>query len=314
MADNVSIKDANGTSVTVLSDEVTSAVFGTGQAQIMKIMSGAAGTTNMLNVNSSGEAAVSIAGTVAVSGSFYPATQPVSGTVGISGTVPVSGTFWQATQPVSGTVGISGTVPVSGPLTDTQLRASAVPVSLTSTTITGSVAVTGPLTDTQLRASAVPVSLASTTITNFPASQTVNGTVAISGTVPVSGTFYQATQPVSIAAAVTTSPFQTRTNTNSATVTLTTSTETTLIAAGGAGVFNDLMHLTITNSSASPVVIALRTATGGTVAASYSVPAGGGGPINFPVLFKQATANTAWTVTCTPAASTVYVNALYVKN
>jgi hypothetical protein len=31
-------------------------------------------------------------------------TQPVSGTVGISGTVPVSGTFWQATQPVSGTV------------------------------------------------------------------------------------------------------------------------------------------------------------------------------------------------------------------
>jgi hypothetical protein len=37
-----------------------------------------------------------------------------------------------------------GTVTVTGPLTDTQLRASAVPVS-------------GPLTDTQLRASAVPV-------------------------------------------------------------------------------------------------------------------------------------------------------------
>jgi hypothetical protein len=49
-------------------------------------------------------------------------------------------------------------LPVAGSLTDTQLRASAVPVSLTSTTITGSVAVTGPLTDTQLRASAVPVS------------------------------------------------------------------------------------------------------------------------------------------------------------
>jgi hypothetical protein len=59
-----------------------------------------------------------------------------------------------ATQPVSGTVGISGTVPVSGPLTDTQLRASAVPVSLASAPTT---AVTGPLTDTQLRASAVPV-------------------------------------------------------------------------------------------------------------------------------------------------------------
>lgn len=83
---------------------------------------------------------------------------------GAGGTFPVTGTFWQATQPVS------------GPLTDTQLRASAFAVTVASTTITGSVAVTGPLTDTQLRASAVPVSLASvpthavtlssTTITN----------------------------------------------------------------------------------------------------------------------------------------------------
>ena len=47
---------------------------------------------------------------------------------------------------------------VTGPLTNTELRATPVPVSLTSTTVTGSVAVTGPLTDAQLRASAVPVS------------------------------------------------------------------------------------------------------------------------------------------------------------
>ncbi len=55
--------------------------------------------------------------------------------------IPVTGTFFQATQPVS---------------------------------IASSVAVTGPLTDTQLRASAVPVSLASTTITNFPATQPIS--------------------------------------------------------------------------------------------------------------------------------------------
>lgn len=62
---------------------------------------------------------------------------------------PVSGTFFQATQPVSGpltdTQLRATPVPVSGPLTDTQLRATPVPVS-------------GPLTDTQLRASAVPIS------------------------------------------------------------------------------------------------------------------------------------------------------------
>jgi hypothetical protein len=45
-------------------------------------------------------------------------------------------------------------LPVSGPLTDTQLRASAVPVS-------GTVTASGPLTDTQLRATAVPISVAS---------------------------------------------------------------------------------------------------------------------------------------------------------
>lgn len=59
----------------------------------------------------------------------------------------------------------SNPLPVTtGGLTDTQLRATAVPVS-----ISGTVTVTGGLTDTQLRATAVPVS----------------------------GTFWQATQPIS---------------------------------------------------------------------------------------------------------------------
>lgn len=49
---------------------------------------------------------------------------------------------------------VSGTVAVSGPLTDTELRAAAVPVSDGGSSIT----VDGPLTDTQLRAVAVPVS------------------------------------------------------------------------------------------------------------------------------------------------------------
>lgn len=100
---------------------------------------------------------------------------------------------------VDGTVGVSGTVAVSGPLTDSQLRATAVPVSLASVP---SHAVTGPLTDTQLRASAVPVSLAS-----VPSHAVTNaGTFAVqvtsAPTTAVTGTFWPATQPVSIAAAV----------------------------------------------------------------------------------------------------------------
>lgn len=212
-----------------------------------------------------------VSGSVSVSN--FPATQPVSGTVtantGLAQpltdsqlratAVPVSGTVtvsnpqtsvsvsnFPATQPVSGTVGISGTVPVSGPLTDTQLRATAVPISGTVTANTG---LTQPLTDTQLRASAVPVSATSlplpsgaataanqateiTSLANIDAdlgapadaaATTDTGTFSLialvkrllgkiptlvagrfpvdgSGvTQPVSGTFWQATQPVSIA-------------------------------------------------------------------------------------------------------------------
>lgn len=68
-----------------------------------------------------------------VSGTFWQATQPVSGpltnTQLRATAVPVSGTFWQATQPISGSVSITGTAAVSGPLTNTELRATAVPVS-----------------------------------------------------------------------------------------------------------------------------------------------------------------------------------------
>lgn len=68
---------------------------------------------------------------------------------------PLTDTQIRATPlPVSGTVSTGGLtdtqlratpVPVSGPLTDTQIRATPLPVS-------------GPLTDTQLRATPVPIS------------------------------------------------------------------------------------------------------------------------------------------------------------
>lgn len=60
--------------------------------------------------------------------------------------------------------------PVTGPLTDSQLRATAVPVS-------------GPLTDTELRASAVPVDASGTTV---PVSDA--GTYATTSTTGAAGT------------------------------------------------------------------------------------------------------------------------------
>lgn len=91
--------------------------------------------------------------------------------------LPVSGTFFQATQPVSGTVSTG----LSQPLTDTQLRATPVPVSGT--------VVTGGLTDTQIRATALPISGTVAANATLAAETTkVIGTVNVAGTVPISGT------------------------------------------------------------------------------------------------------------------------------
>jgi hypothetical protein len=131
---------------------------------------------------------------VDVAGAFYPVTQPVS--IATMPSTPVTGTFWPVTQPVSGTVAVTGTFwqatqPVSlassVAVTGTFWQATQ-PVSIAAT-----VAVSGPVTDTQLRASPVPVSGSF-----YPVTQPVSGTFW-QATQPVSGTFWQATQPVSIA-------------------------------------------------------------------------------------------------------------------
>jgi hypothetical protein len=115
----------------------------------------------------------------------------------LSGSLAVTGTFWQATQPVS------------GPLTDTQLRASAVPVSGTFFQVTQPVSgaffqVTQPVSFTQ---QALPANQSVNVAQVAGVSPSLNTGVRDAGTrrvtiatndlVPVSGTFWQATQPVS---------------------------------------------------------------------------------------------------------------------
>ena len=103
-------------------------------------------------------------GSLAVTGAFYQATQPVS----IASPVAVTGTFYQATQPVS--LASMPTTPVTG----TFWQATQ-PVSIAS--------------------------MPSTAVTN---AGTFAVQVTSAPTTPVTGTFFQATQPVSIAATVTT--------------------------------------------------------------------------------------------------------------
>jgi hypothetical protein len=125
----------------------------TGSTPINPVLIGAQNPSNLLknlNVDSSGNllvaGATTIGGSVAVTGTFWQATQPVSGTVA------VTGTFWQATQPVSGSVSVSN-FPATQP-------------------VSGTVAVTGTFWQTTQ-----PVSG-----TFWQATQPVSGTVAVTGT------------------------------------------------------------------------------------------------------------------------------------
>jgi hypothetical protein len=133
--------------------------------------------------------------------------QPVIPISDNGGSITVDGTFWQATQPVS------------GPLTDAQLRATAVPVSLASVpshavTNAGTFAVQvdgAALTALQLLDNAVATD-GSTAVTGMFQVGGTDGTnaqilstntsghvnIADGGnSITVDGTFWQATQPVS---------------------------------------------------------------------------------------------------------------------
>jgi hypothetical protein len=114
----------------------------------------------------------------------------------ITGTLTTT-TSWASAQHVI--VDTAPTTAVTGPLTDTQLRATPVPIS-------GTVTASGPLTDTQLRNSAVPVSLTSTTVTGTVAVTDNSGSLTVDAPVgtPVfvrlsDGSAAIATLPVSLA-------------------------------------------------------------------------------------------------------------------
>jgi len=150
MADNLTTQ--SGTPATVPSasviatDDVTGVHF-----QKVKLDVGGDG----VSVPASGDATYGldvdvtrVTGNVAVTGTFYQATQPVSGTVAVTGayqatqpvslatapTTPVTGTFWQATQPVSGTVGVTGVAIAANQLPDGH---NVVVTSAPTTAVTG---------------------------------------------------------------------------------------------------------------------------------------------------------------------------------
>jgi len=97
-------------------------------------------------------------------------------------------------------------------------------------------------------------------------------------------------------------------------IALTSTSETTLIAAGGAGVFRDIVYLVCSNESATEVRIDIKDATAGTNRISIDLAADGGGAVMpLPIPLTQAAANNNWTATLSSAVSTVYITAIAVE-
>jgi hypothetical protein len=141
---------------------------------------------------------------------------------GTQPTIPVSGTFWQAAQPVSGTIGVSNAFALDATLGTTNTELGGLTETAPSTD-TGSSGLNGRLQRVAQRLTSligqIPATLGQKTMANslavtvasdqsgvpvtgtfWQATQPVSGAVSVSNfptTQPVSGTFWQATQPVS---------------------------------------------------------------------------------------------------------------------
>lgn len=101
--------------------------------------------------------------------------------------------------------------------------------------------------------------------------------------------------------------------------TFTGTSETTIVPAGGAGVFNDLMALIITTANTAAATLTLKDATAGTTRAVLNYPNAASAPstpmvINFNPPLPQAAANNNWTVIASAAAGNVNVTAVFAKN
>jgi hypothetical protein len=95
-------------------------------------------------------------------------------------------------------------------------------------------------------------------------------------------------------------------------------TETTIVTAGGAGVFNDLVQLIITTAGAAAQTITIKDATGGTTRMILNYPNAAVAPgsplvLNFDPPLRQAAAANNWTVTQSLATACNYC-ARFIQN
>lgn len=215
----------------------------------------------------------------------------------ITGSVAVTGTFYQATQPVSIASGqiasgaiASGAVAagafVSGSILSGALASGAV-VDLTN--VTSALAATAPTK---------ALAISTLAATSLPTA--VTGGQAV---LPMTDKFGR---QVVLTAGM-------RDIVGTAALTITASTGSNSLIAAIASTYCDITSLTITNSSATATLLTLSDGTTSYIF-SAGVGPGWGVTIPFNPPLPAASVNTAWTLTCGTSVSSIYTVAQYVKN
>jgi hypothetical protein len=87
--------------------------------------------------------------------------------------------------------------------------------------------------------------------------------------------------------------------------------ETTVVTAGAAGVFNDILGFIVTNSAAAGSYVTIKDSTGGTTRMKFWVPAFGGVVFNPNTPMRQATAANNWTCTCGTSTTSIDWSIMY---
>jgi len=152
------------------------------------------------------------------------------------------------------------------------------------------------------------------TVLNGPAGAAVN--IQDGGnSITVDGTFWQATQPISgtVTANAGTGTMNVnqveKTGVSGLTTAITGTGATDVIIAPGAGLFNYITQILVTNSDATVgTLVTLQDDTGFPIYAGYAGPAGGGFSVSLPTPIKMPSANTKLQAICSIAAN-VYVSA-----
>jgi hypothetical protein len=195
-------------------------------------------------------------------------------------------------------------------LTDTELRASAVPVSQVSganwsvevTSFSGSVESQLIDADGNYRGT-IPIEGTVTGITNSVSVQQLDADGAYRDTFPIEGTVTGITNTVSVQQVDADGAYRdvfpveqvtVRSSTTTAYVTLTDSSEDTLLA-GTSSTFYDLIYIMGANSSDATVTIDIRCGTGGAVVASLAIPANATQGVSLSTPIPMVEAAQAWT-------------------